>query len=194
MAHLILRHEGPDESTEQSGPGFGMNRARPIVCYTDSHVIRGTLQSNLRRLSDALNNPEQPFLVLEEITLEDVRTGAVLERAEYGQVNLSTVLFAYEPGDVQATPPELRAVKIRQSALVSLPPFRVVGELHLLPERSLRDALRELLGRFIPLTGASFWSETLGIPRTTVTMIAFNHERSQILAPFEETAGHDSGA
>jgi hypothetical protein len=188
MAHLFLR---PESTAGQQDAGLDtrQGRTRSLTCYTDAFIIRGTLQGMHRRLTDALNVTDEPFLVLEDVTFEEFRTGAVLERAAFAQVNLSTVLFAYQSGDELPTTPELRSVKVRQPALVSLPPFRVVGQVHLPPERSLRDALRELLGRFVPLTEATFWSDPLGIPRTSVAMLAFNHARSQILAPSSPPEG-----
>jgi hypothetical protein len=173
-----------DETAPRFTTDLGTARNRGLVLYTDAFVIRGTLRTIARRLSDALNQADEGFFVLEDVTFEAHGAGVQPEHADYAQVNLSTVLFAHEPGDTVATPPELRTVKVAQPALVSLPPFRVVGDIHVLPERDLRDALHELVGRFVPITGATFWSDTLAIPRTTVSMLAFNHERSQILAPY----------
>ena len=182
MEHLVFNYGEP---RPQFDPGLGVARPRQLVLYTDVFVVRGTLQTPARRLSDALNVPGEPFLVLEDVTFDEHGTGTIVEHAAYAQVNLSTVLFAYEPGDQVNTPPELRTIKVTQPALVRVPPFHVVGDIHLLPERDLRQALQELLGRFVPMTDATFWSEALGVPRTEVSMIAFNHARSQILAPYD---------
>ncbi len=190
MEHLVFSHGEP---RPQFDPGLGVARPRQLVLYTDVFVVRGTLQTPARRLSDALNAAGEPFLVLEDVTFDEHGTRAVVEHAAYAQVNLSTVLFAYEPDDQVSTPPELRTVKVTQPALVRVPPFRVVGDVHLLPERDLRQALQELLGRFVPMTDATFWSESLGVPRTAVSMIAFNHARSQILAPYTGEGSGESG-
>ena len=48
------------------------------------------------------------------------------------------------------------------------------------------SALRELRGRFVPVTEATFWSETVGEARTSAPLVAFNHQRAQILAPHRE--------
>jgi hypothetical protein len=193
MAYQILRHDQtPERRVTEFDPSGG--RLHGVTCYTDSFVVRGTLSSRVRRLTDVLNLPEEPFLVLEQVTIEEFLTGALLESSEFAQVNLSTVLFAYESeADAQPTPPELRTVKVAQRSLVTVPPFRVVGELHLLPERFLHDALHELLGRFLPVTDAMFWSDSLGIGRTAVRMLAVNHARCQILTPFREPQPPVSG-
>jgi hypothetical protein len=60
----------------------------------------------------------------------------------------------------------------------------VTGFIHLMPERSLRSALSELTGQFLPVTDAAYWSDVLSEARTTATLLAVNHERAQILAPY----------
>ncbi len=180
MDRLVFGHA----EAHAQAPDVAAGRLRQLVLYTDTYVIRGALRTMARRLTDALNTAEEGFFVLEDVTFETHGAGATTERAGYAQVNLATVLFAHEPGDSIETLPELRTVKVTERALVSQPPFRIVGNIHVLPERSLRDALQELVGRFVPVTDATYWSDALAIPRTSVPMLAFNHERSQILAPY----------
>ena len=163
-----------------------------VTVYTDSYVVRAMLRTRQRRLTDALTVPDQPFLVVEDAVFEEFGSRALLERAAFAQVNLSTVLFAFAAEEMEARP-ELRTVKVPQRALISLPPFRIVGEIHLLPERELSEALGQLVGRFVPVTGAAYWSERLGEARTQVQMLAFNHARAQILAPYEEHDVWDTG-
>jgi hypothetical protein len=102
-------------------------------------------------------------------------------RADFAQVNLSSLLFAITDSVVEAQP-ELRLVKSSEEALVIVPPFKVVGRIHVLPDRDLRDALSELTGRFIPVTDACYWSDILDQPRTSATFVAFNHARAHVLA------------
>jgi len=160
-------------------------QSQDLVLYTDSHIIRGSLPTRHRRLTDLLNTPTEPFLVLEGVTFEEFGSRALVERAPFVQVNLSTVLFATASEEIVPTP-ELRMTKTQERALISIPPWRITGAIHLLPERNLRDALEELTGRFIPVTEATFWSERLGEPSAKAPMLAFNHARAQILAPHEE--------
>jgi hypothetical protein len=67
--------------------------------------------------------------------------------------------------------------------MIIIPPFRITGRIHLMPERNLVDALGELIGRFVPVTDAAFWSDSLGEARQTAAMVAVNHTRTQIFAP-----------
>ncbi|HKG56632.1 MAG TPA: hypothetical protein VKA85_05255 [Candidatus Limnocylindrales bacterium] len=183
--------------------GFGDSQRFQVTFYTDAHVIRGVVESRQRRLTDILNQADEEFLVMTDVLLDDFGTHTVAVKADYAQVNLASVLFAVGDATAEA-PPEMRTPKIPEQALISIPPFRIVGRIHLMPERALRDALAELTGRFIPVTEASYWSDTVGEALTSAPIVAFNHSRAQIMAPHRivdpweginrsEAAGADSG-
>jgi hypothetical protein len=161
----------------------GAPQSVALTLYTDSFVIRGTLATRQRRVTDMLNLAEERFLVLSDVTTDEFGSRGDQLRAEFAQVNLASVLFAVVNEEV-APAPELRTPKIAEEALISVPPFKVTGFIHLMPERSLRNALSELTGHFLPVTDAAYWSDVLNEARTTATLLAVNHERAQILAPY----------
>lgn len=167
-----------------SGMG-GDSRAVSIRLVTDAFLVRGTIQTRHRRITDMLNLAEHEFVVLENATFDEFGSTGIAIQTEFAQVNLGAVLFgvADEPVDVT---PELRVPKVSQRALISIPPFTITGQIHLLPGRDLREALDELLGRFIPVTEAIYWSDRLGEGRTSALAVAVNHNRAQILAPHHE--------
>jgi hypothetical protein len=157
----------------------------PMTLYTDAYVARGTVRSRYRRLSDVLNHAEDGFIVISDATYEEFGTRSQQLRAEFAQVNLGAVLFAVADAAIEPLP-ELRTPKIAERALVTIPPFKIVGAIHLLPERDLRSALTELTGQFVPITDAMYWSDVVAEPRTSVPMVAVDHSRAQILAPHRE--------
>lgn len=157
-------------------------QAVALTLYTDAFVIRGLLATRQRRITDMLNTAEDRFLVLSDVSSDEFGARGETIRAEFAQVNLASVLFAVADTPVDPAP-ELRTPKVAEQALISVPPFKVIGRIHLLPERSLRDALGELTGHFVPVTDATFWSDTLGEARTNSPLVAVNHERAQIMAP-----------
>jgi hypothetical protein len=156
-----------------------------LTLYTDAYVVRGRIDTRQRRITDILNQSDHEFLVLTDVVLDEFGSRSVGVKSEFAQINLAAVLFAVADSPVQAIP-ELRTPKIPEQALISIPPFKITGRIHLLPERDLRDALEELTGRFLPVTDATYWSESVGEARTTSPLIAFNHSRAQILAPHRE--------
>lgn len=132
-----------------------------------------------------LNSAEHDFLVLEQATFDEFGSTGITMQSDFAQVNLGTVLFGVADEPVDATP-ELRVQKVSERALISIPPFTITGHIHLMPGRDLRLALDELIGRFIPVTDATYWSDRVGEARTTAVIVAVNHTRAQIMAPHRE--------
>ena len=157
----------------------------PMTLYTDSFVIRGQIRTRQNRVTDILNHADEDFLILSDAVVDEYGTRALATRSEYAQVNLSAVLFAVADSAVEPRP-DLRTPKVSEQAMISIPPFRVIGRIHVLGERDLREALGELTGRFLPVTEAVYWSDSAGEARQTAPMVAINHRRAQILAPHRE--------
>jgi len=177
---------------------FGQDPDQPVAVtlYTDSHVVHGSVLTRQRRLLDILNRTDERFIVLSDVTMDEWGTKGATMTSPFAQVNLAAVLFAVADTPVEPTP-ELRTMKVAEQAFISVPPFKIVGRIHLLPERDLRDALAELTGGFVPVTDASYWSDTVGEAKQSAIMVAFNHSRAQILAPHREVdpwAGLDRSA
>lgn len=156
-----------------------------LTLYTDSYVIRGMVRTRQHRMTDVLNSAEDEFLIVEDAVLEEFGSRGEIDRAPFAQVNLAAVLFAVSDIPVEATP-ELRTPKVEERALITVPPFRITGRIHLLPERNLRDALQELTDRFVPVTDATYWSDRVGEPRTQAIVVTVNRDRAHILAPHTE--------
>lgn len=163
----------------------GESRGASITLVTDAFVVRGTIQTRHRRITDMLNTAEHDFLVLEQATFDEFGSTGVAIQTDFAQVNLGAVLFGVADEPVEVTP-ELRVPKVSERALISVPPFTITGHIHLMPERDLREALDELMGRFIPVTDAVYWSDRVGEGRTSALVVAVNHNRAQILAPHRE--------
>jgi len=152
---------------------------------TDAFVVRGTIQTRHRRITDMLNSAEHDFLVLTNATFTEFGSAGQAIQADFAQVNLGAVLFGVADEPVEATP-ELRVPKVSERAIISVPPFTVTGHIHLMPGRDLHEALEDLMGRFIPVTDAEYWSDRVGEARTATLVAAVNHSRAQILAPHRE--------
>ncbi len=163
----------------------GESRNAAITLVTDAFVVRGTILTRHRRITDMLNTAEHDFLVLERATFDEFGSKGVAIQTDFAQVNLGAVLFGVADDPVDVTP-ELRVPKVSERALISIPPFTVTGHIHLMPGRDLHEALDELMGRFIPVTDAVYWSDRVGEARTTALVVAVNHNRAQILAPHRE--------
>jgi hypothetical protein len=157
-----------------------------LTLYTDALITHGSIRTHQHRVTDILNLAEDEFLILEDVTVDEYGDRGAPIQAAYAQVNLDSVLFAVATTPVEPIP-ELRTPKVQEVAIISVPPFKVTGTMHLLPtEGNIKHALEELHGRFLPITDATFWSDRVGEARQTAILVAVNHHRAQILAPHKE--------
>jgi hypothetical protein len=155
-----------------------------LTLYTDALITHGHVRTRLHRVTDILNLSETPFLVLEDVTVTELDGSGEAVWAGFAQVNLDAVLFAVADTPVEPSP-ELRAPKNPEQVLVSVPPFRVTGNIHVLPSAiDLREALTELTGRFLPVTDATYSATRMGVGERQALMLAVNHRRAQILAQY----------
>ena len=113
-----------------------------------------------RRITDMLNLADDPFLVLADVTFDEYGSVGRTVRADFAQVNLGSVLFAV--ADTVAEPRPSCAPQGRAAGDHLDPAVQGHRQIHLLAERSLRDALTELTGSFLPVTEATYWSDSLG--------------------------------
>jgi hypothetical protein len=161
-----------------SGIG-GDARETGITLVTDAFIVRGSINTRHRRITDMLNSAEHDFLVLTNATFDEFGSTGVALQADFAQVNLGAVLFGVADDPVEPTP-ELRVPKVSARAFISVPPFSVTGHIH------LHEALQDLMGRFVPVTEATYWSDRVGEARATALVVAVNHNRAQFLAPHRE--------
>src|SRR5688572_24852722 len=122
----------------------GDQQSVQLTLYTDAYVIRGSMRTRQRRITDILNGAEHDFIVLSEVVMDEYGSREIAVRAEFAQVNLSAVLFAVGDSSVEAVP-EPQTPTDAERAMVSIPPFRIAGRIHL-PD--IREAVGELVGRF----------------------------------------------
>jgi hypothetical protein len=176
-----------------AGWGGAEEQRLAMTLYTDAFVIRGSMPTRQRRLSDVLNLADDDFLVLTDAVLQGLGPNGQQHTAPNAQVNLGAVLFAVTSESVEALP-ELRTPKVAETTLISIPPFSITGFIHLLPERDVRSALQDLIGRFVPVTDATYWSDSLGETRRSASMLAVNHARAQILSPYPSARAEPAGS
>lgn len=171
-------------------PGQRASAPMRLTLVTEASIIRGTSVTWRRRMTDLLNEGDHAFILLEDVEMEDIVGSGPTVRASHAQVNLEAVLFVLSSSPVQASP-DFHVRKSQEMAYISLPPYVIVGRVHLHPGEGLRDGLDMLVGRFIPVTDAAYWSIERRVERTTAEMLAVNRMRAQILLPFEEAVPGD---
>ena len=79
-----------------------------LTLYTDSLVVKGSVSTTHRRITDILNLADQPFLILEDATVEELGARGTPIKADVAQINLDSVLFAVANVPIEASPDQVR--------------------------------------------------------------------------------------
>ena len=160
-----------------------------VRLYTDHYLVRGTLATTPERLVELLNGAGE-YLVLESAFFDEFGSREIIGQASFVQVNLARVILAVPEESSapagEATDAGAGASTRRDQVLLAVPPYRVTGRLGLPKGQDLREGLAAVGGRFVEVTGATYWSEPLNEPRAKTPLLAVNHRRSHVVSPFEE--------
>jgi len=154
-----------------------------VRLYTEHYLVRGRI-STPHGLLEALNDAGDE-LVLEDAFFDEFASREIVGQAPFAQVNLAmAILAALDDEFEDGAEPRERASG--DQVMIGAPPYRVTGHVELGNQRDLRQLLDRMSGRFIEVTDATFWSEALNEPRKRTSLLAVNHARAHVVAPFEE--------
>ena len=155
-----------------------------VRLYTEHYLVRGRISTAHGSLLEALNGAGDE-LVLEDAFFDEFASREIVGQAPFAQVNMAMVILA-APDIEFDEGAEAPAGKSGDKVMIGVPPYRVTGHVELGNQRDLRQLLDRMSGRFIEVTDATFWSESLNEPRKRTSLLAVNHARAHVVAPFEE--------
>lgn len=155
-----------------------------VRLYTEHYLVRGRISTPHGSLLAALNGAGDE-LVLEDAFFDEFASREIVGQAPFAQVNLAMVILAAPDDEFEegAEPPERAS---GEQVMIGVPPYRVTGHVELGKQSDLRQLLDRMSGRFIEVSDATFWSESLNEPRKRTSFLAVNHARAHVVAPFEE--------
>jgi hypothetical protein len=158
-----------------------------VELYTAGALIRGTMRTRLRRITDILNLGGVTQLLLHQARVDPLAdaTGSETFNAPELRVRLAEVLLALggEPGE---RPPEVQIVRKPMPVTLGVGPFLLDGQLYVAPDTSPADAFFNPMDPFAPITDAHF--RRLGEPTSArhEAVVAVNRERVELFAASEE--------
>jgi hypothetical protein len=155
-----------------------------VRLYTEHYLVRGRISTGRDGLVDALNKAGDE-IVLEDAFFDEFASREIVGQAPFAQVNLAMVVLAAPDEDFEDGA-DAPVSTTRDQVMIGVPPYRITGHLEIGRESDLRQALGRVGGRFLEVTDATFWSESLNEPRKRTRLLAVNHARTHVVAPFEE--------
>ena len=84
-----------------------------LTLYTDAFVVRGTIRTRQRRLTDILNEADEPFLVVSAATVDEygAHNIAVRTRLRPGQPRIGPVRRLRNDGRASAGPADAEGAR-----------------------------------------------------------------------------------
>jgi hypothetical protein len=148
----------------------GLTYSMPLEVYFQAALVRGVLVTNQNRLSSYLVLREgEEIFSLKDATLESIRGKPISVGSDEYLVYLREVLLI---ADLSPTSQTKRAglesfyvQKETSKALISVGPYLLQGNIHLVPGAALHDLLVEK-SQFIPVTDARLLDRQEIGPRT----------------------------
>lgn len=159
--------------------------------FTATMQITCEIRMRQQRLTDYMSAIEEQFFTVEKARLEELLSpGAPPRSLPFAQINRDSLLFAIPLGGetaVEATDQRrlVTVTKLPRRVVLQVPPFRIQGDMHLLRETGMRDALLASRQTYLPLTNA----EAVFLPtgrRFPAGTIIVSRNRIELFAPDQE--------
>ena len=161
---------------------FNPLESLPLTVVTRYLIIEGTLRTRVRRLTDALNEPDAEHLIMFDATFIEVGSRRVVAGPAVAQVQLPDVLFVHSNGPTESGT-EARSPKQPIRAVLLAPPFTIEGQIHLPYEAELNQALDAFGDRFVPVTNARYWAYGVAESPRNVDLLVVNRARAHVAVP-----------
>ena len=148
----------------------GLTYTMPLEVYLPAALVRGVLETNLDRVSSHLQfRQDDQVFSLRDATVENLSGQPIVSRAtEYVVYMREVYLIAdLSPNNLSQRTGinSLYQKKDSSKALISVGPYLMQGDVHLVPGGALFDLLLEK-NQFIPLTNATILGRQPIAPRT----------------------------
>jgi hypothetical protein len=167
-----------------SGIGFGEFRtveAIEVELLTAAYGITGTIHTPFRRVADILNQLPGGHLVVEGATIVEHAVPTASQRAASALVPVDEVIVLVAPSLIGETSAEMRILKNPAHAVLSIPPFRLEGTIHVPVESRPVDGLLNIPDRFLPMTDATLVSVAHPELDRDVPILALRRDRAHVI-------------
>jgi hypothetical protein len=167
-----------------SGIGFAEFRtveAVEVELLTAAYSITGTIHTPFRRVAEILNQLPGGHLAVEGATIVEHAVPTVSQRAASALVAVDEVIILVAPGLVGEASAEMRILKDPAHAVLSIPPFRLEGTIHVPVESRPVDGLLNIPDRFLPMTDATLVSVAHPELDREVPILALRRDRAHVI-------------
>jgi hypothetical protein len=138
-----------------SGDDGNPARSVHVQLFTDAYRVSGTMLTRFSRVTDIVNLQPTTHIVVEDATVTEHGHPAGGLPGQHVLVAVDELLFVIVAETDAEARPEMRIPKRPVRAQVALPPFRLVGTVHVAQGSRPADGLLNVSDRFVPMTDVS---------------------------------------
>ena len=168
-----------------------------VELFTAAYRVAGTIHTPFRRVAELLNQLPGGHLAVGNATITAHGAEEVVERAHSALVTVEEVLVLVAAGLVGESSAEMRILKNPAHAVLSIPPLRLEGTIHVPVGSRPVDGLLNVPDRFIPMTDASLTSAIHPALDRSFPILALRRDRAHVIVVSEPvepgTDGDDQG-
>ena len=138
-----------------SGDAGNPARSVHVQLFTAAYRISGTMLTRFSRVTDIMNLQPTSHMVIEGATVTEYGDPAGGIPVPHVLVSIDELLFVVVAETDAEARPEMRIAKRPVRAQVALPPFRLLGTVHVAQGSRPADGLLNVSDRFVPMTDVS---------------------------------------
>lgn len=169
---------------------FGVQPTREVEVemYTTAYRVTGRLPTRFERVADILNQATATHLSLSQATLAEHAAGGLVSTPQL-LVSVDEILVMVARGTAPTGSSDMRVAKRPVRAQLGIPPFRLVGTIHVPQGSRPIDGLLNAVDRFLPMTDATI-AGPVGRPAAgdaegsepgTIEALAFRRDRAHVV-------------
>ena len=177
--------------------GFGFEGFAPVESvaveiYTSAYRITGTIHTPFLRVAEILNQLPSTHVTIEEASIAEHAAAGSTTRAGTAHVAVDEILVMVAPGIAGQPRAEMRVQKQPATAVLSMPPLRLVGTVHVPVGSRAIDGFLNVAERFVPMTGVRLTSAAYPELDREIPILAVRRDRAQVMVVTDGAAS--SGA
>ena len=155
--------------------GEGGNPARSVHAqlFTQAYRVAGSMLTRFTRVTDIVNLQQTSHIMIEDATVTEYGDPAGGIPVPHVLVSIDELLFVIVAETDAEARPEMRIAKRPVRAQVALPPFRLLGTVHVAQGSRPADGLLNVSDRFVPMTDVTVSSRAhpeMGVPAPAVAL------------------------
>ncbi len=160
--------------------GYATVEEVEVELFTSAYRMVGTIHTPFRRVAEILNQLPGAHLAVENATISEFGAGGG-ERVGSAMITVDEVIVLVAPGLVRESSSEMRILKHPAHAVLSIPPLRLEGTIHVPIDSRPIDGLLNVPERFLPMTDVSLSSGSYPSLDREIPILALRRDRAHVI-------------